>query len=86
MIIKVNDEFIKICEEILSYNRTELEWADYESCDMFQSENYCGGFEEVEFTFSYYEGENEYWFQLSLDDIKAIKNGKITEINARIPD
>ena len=85
MIVKVNNEFIKICEEILAYNRNESEWAEYDISDMFQTENYCGGFETIEneFTFSYYEDQNEYWFQLTLDDIKNIANGKITEIEAR---
>ena len=88
MKIKVDTEFKELCKEILTYNRSLEEWADYESCDMFQSENYCGGFERIEeeFTFSYYVDDQEYWFQASLDEIKLIYSGTITEIEARVSD
>lgn len=88
MKIKVDKEFLEICNKILSSNRTLEEWAECDISDMFQTENYCGGFEslENEFTFSYYGLGQEYWFQLSLDEIKLIYDGKNTKISVRPPD
>ncbi len=88
MKIKVDEEFRQICKEIIGYERTEEEWSDYDISDMFQTKNYCGGFEslENEFTFSYFGLDREYWFQLALDEIKSICNGEIMEIEMRLPD
>lgn len=83
MIIKVDNEFRKICETIVAENKTNEEWSDIESCDMFQSDHYCGGYESIEkeFCFSYYDENNkEYWFQLSLNEIHRITRGKIKEM------
>lgn len=45
---------------------------------MFQAANLVGGYDadESAFCFSLYEGDHEYWFQLTLDDVAAINNGK----------
>lgn len=50
-----------------------------ESSDMFQTKNFCGGFDAIEneFCFSYYNDDKEFWFQLSLNDIKIYQ----TKIN-----
>lgn len=83
MKINIDKEFKNICEEIIKENKTEAEWGEIESCDMFQSEHYCGGYEalEQEFCFSYYDKNNkEYWFQLPLAEILKIARGEITEI------
>lgn len=84
----VDDEFLKICKEILSQNKSEEKWAEIESDDMFQTENYEGGYDatEREFCFSYYDNiRNEFWFQLTLNEIQEVVVGQKREIDlARI--
>ena len=80
--------FLKICQSILSQNLTELEWADMESCDMFQEAPYVGGFESIEnaFCFSVYDEDGaEYWFQLTLEEIKQVANGTKTMVDVYLP-
>ena len=87
--INIDSEFIKILEEIKSENKSVAEWKETESSDMFQSKNYCGGFDGVEnkFTFSYYdEDSKEYWFEVSLLEIEEILRGEIIEVQIRRPD
>lgn len=82
----IDNEFRDICNNIINKNKTKEEWAEIESCDMFQSEKYCGGFDatEMEFCFSLYnKNGKEFWFQLSLNIIKEIIDGKIDELQAR---
>lgn len=79
MELKVGDEFKGICKSIVNENKLVNEWAEIESDDMFQTENYCGGFDatEMEFCFSYYDKKrDEYWFQLPLSEINDILEGK----------
>ena len=51
------------------------QWAEIESDDMFQNEKYCGGFDYDdaggEFWFRLFEGDDEYWFSLTLDEVQA---------------
>ena len=87
--IKIEPEFLTILKEIKSENKTIYEWREIESSDMFQSNNYCGGFDATEdkFTFSYYDNRNrEFWFEVSLDDIGMILKGEVNQIQTRIPD
>jgi len=84
--IKVSSELMKILLEIKSENKTIVEWREVESSDSFQSENFCGGFDETEdeFTFSYYFNErNEYWFQFSLIQLEDLVDGIIKELAVR---
>jgi hypothetical protein len=80
---KLNSEFYEICKQIVSENKNSSEWAAIESDDMFQSGMYEGGFDatEMEFTFSVYLDDNEYWFQLSLDDVYKIHKMQIDEVD-----
>ncbi|APZ47430.1 hypothetical protein BW723_14550 [Polaribacter reichenbachii] len=83
---KINNEFILICKEILRENLDLKEWNLIESCDQFQTENYCGGFEgiEDEFTFSFFnKNREEFWFQITLSDIEKVEKGIIKEIAIR---
>jgi hypothetical protein len=83
---KIDSEFILICKETLEENLNLKEWSLIESCDQFQTENYCGGFEgiEEEFTFSYFNNKREeFWFQLKLSEIEKVKKGIIEEIEIR---
>lgn len=77
--IKIEQEFKEICKKILSRNLNVNEWAEIESSDEFQTENFSGGFDgtEMEFCFSFYQNKQEYWFQLSLLDIQRINNDEI---------
>ncbi len=55
---------------------------------MFQSKNYCGGYDvdEMAFCFSYYDNKKvEYWFQLTLKQVKELIEGRIKEISLIIP-
>ena len=75
MKIKVDKEFYKICKEILDEKKTINEWEQIESSDMFQTENYCGGYDATEgaFCFSYFDKNgDEFWFQIPLEAIKEV--------------
>jgi hypothetical protein len=85
MKIQVDEQFFNICEKILSENKTQQEWAFIESSDMFQTRNYCGGYDATEdaFCFSYYDPDGqEFWFQLSLNEVKEIVDRQLKEINS----
>jgi len=83
-----DNDFLKIAEEILSENKSPDEWAMIQSSDMFQQGKYSGGFEatEMEFTFSVFEDEKEYWFQLALSDIQKVVDGDIRQVHVREAD
>ena len=86
MKLKIEKELIVILNNIISESKSKDEWAEIESDDMYQSENYIGGYDadEEAFCFSYYDSKrNEYWFQLTLDEVEQILLGKIDEINIR---
>ena len=86
MELKVDQEFKDICREIKGESKTEDDWALIESSDMFQSENYNGGFDatEMEFCFSYYDQtQKEYWFQMSLEQVKKVLTGEHLTLDMR---
>ena len=85
MKLPINEELKCICKEILDENKTIKEWIEIESCDMFQTENFCGGFEGTDerFSFSYYDGKKEYWFEFLLSDAIEILNGNIKFIECK---
>jgi len=86
MLHKLEKEFLEICKIILDKNKNLQEWSKIESSGMFQVDPYNGGFDtaEQEFTFSYYDKNNqEFWFQVSLDKIQKIFNAEILEIPIR---
>jgi hypothetical protein len=74
MDFQIGEEFVKMCQEIIAENKSPDEWAEIESDDMFQSDNYEGGFEaiEMEFCFSVFVDDVEYWFQISLEEAERI--------------
>lgn len=83
MKLKIDNELKIIIKQIIDEEKNEQEWGQIESSDMYQSEHYCGGFDQTEnaFCFSYYdEKNNEYWFQISLAECYLINNEKVTEI------
>ncbi|MBY0273498.1 MAG: hypothetical protein K2X02_08890 [Alphaproteobacteria bacterium] len=80
MKIDIDQEFKEICKQIIDEHKAEHEWTLIESSDMFQTEHYCGGYDATEnaFCFSYYnEKGDEFWFQVTLDQIKRIMESKI---------
>lgn len=86
MTINIDERFKTICKQILAEDKSESEWAAAESDDMFQNESYVGGFDadEKAFCFSYYNGNGEeFWFQVTLDEIKKIVNKEISQLNVR---
>jgi hypothetical protein len=86
MEIPTTPEFLELCKQILSESRSTQDWAAIESDDMFQSHSFVGGFDadEMAFTFSYYdESKNEYWFQLTLDEVAEVCEGRKTRLNLR---
>lgn len=81
-----DNEFNEILERIILTNKSEEEWDLIESCDYFQTPHYVGGWDATEqaFCFSFYDGEKqEHWFQLSMEQIVQIKEGKLKEISLR---
>ena len=85
MEVSLSKEFLEICAEIQRRGLSEDQWALLESCDMFQSKNYCGGFDatEMEFTFSYFEPGKEWWFQFPLVRVEEVLSGVVTKFEAR---
>jgi hypothetical protein len=79
---KINNHFLSICREILREDKSEKEWAEIESDDMFQEENYEGGFDatEMEFCFSVFENGEEFWFQFPLNKVQSFLENGETEI------
>ena len=88
MELPVDAELRALCAEIAEWMRTEPDWVEDESSDMFQSEHYCGGWEGPEdgFTFSHYDAtRTERWFSLSPDEVRAAASGALATVDARDP-
>jgi predicted PP-loop superfamily ATPase len=79
--IHIDEQLLSICSDILKENLSVEEWAEIESDDMFQTENYEGGFDgtEKEFVFSFYD-DNEYWFQMTLQQVKEVSSGQLKSV------
>jgi len=82
---QIKRDLIDICGLILKENKTTREWGEIESDDMFQKGDYEGGFDATgnEFCFSVYIDEEEYWFQISLERVKLVYDGVISEIEIK---
>lgn len=82
----LSKDFLEIAQEIVEANKTEEEWAEIESDDMFQRDAFVGGFDadESEFCFSYYASDDEeWWFQVSLEQMQDIVEGAEVEVEMR---
>jgi len=78
MRVKIDPELIRVCQQIQAMDRSEEEWTECESVDMFQTDSLCGGFDACDrlFTFGRYEdGEEVYAIQISLDQVPLITRG-----------
>lgn len=82
---KIESDFYAICTQIISEGKTADEWAELESDDLFSEGNYEGGFDatEMEFCFRVYVDEQEYWFQLPLNEVEQVCLNQKTEIDLR---
>jgi hypothetical protein len=87
MLIPLNEELKNICKEIIEEDKSVEEWAEIESDDLFQTKLFEGGYDATakEFVFSYY-ADTEYWFQLSLDQVRNIHNGVMQKIVGTLAD
>lgn len=88
MRMPINGDLRAICREIVAEGKSESEWSEIESTDMFQTPSVHGGFEALElaFCFSLYTEENqEYWFDLTLDQVEAVVRRDLDEIEVRLP-
>ncbi|WP_430901878.1 MULTISPECIES: hypothetical protein [unclassified Paraflavitalea] len=79
---KLELEFYEISKQIVLENKSLLEWAEIESDDMFQTNLYEGGFDStgMEFVFSVFIDNKEYWFQVSIEDMYKINDRLISEV------
>ena len=78
--LTIDEDLKGICRSIISENKTDDQWTEIESDDMFQVGPYSGGYSgiEQEFWFSYYDSENkEWWFGFNLIDAKRIESGEL---------
>jgi hypothetical protein len=84
MLKETDHELLLICDQIAEHNKPLEEWKKIESCDQFQTDHYCGGFESDEdaFWFSYYDDKGkEYYFKLTIDDAQNIAANKFGYID-----
>ena len=87
MKIEVTQELTDLFARILAENKTESEWAEIESDDMFQSDHYSGGFDatEMAFCFSFFDEDGiEFWFQIPLEEIREYATHGKAEIDAHL--
>ena len=45
---KIKDSLKEICQEIIKENKTMEQWSEIEPSDMFQNEDYNGGYDAIE--------------------------------------
>ena len=84
--ISIDSEMSALIKEIYNYNFSLTKWCEICSDDMFQSTNYCGGFEDDgmgsgEFTFSKYFNKKEISrLSIPFENIEKIIKGEIINI------
>ena len=88
ILIRPDEDLLKICRRIAEDDRTLEQWMSTESSDEFQIGEYCGGFDadEGEFCFEMRIDGTEYWFQFSLEQALEIAEGRAVELEARVAD
>lgn len=86
--LEIDNDLISLCKEIDAEGKTDDEWSEVESCDMFQSEKYCGGYDAIEqgFWFSYYDPSGkEWWFEITTASIPKIISGTLQYLDLHEP-
>jgi hypothetical protein len=87
--IPITNEFRDVCRFIVSERKSDDDWAEIESDDLVQTENFVGGYDGTEraFCFSFYGPDRtELWFQVTLVEAMAIAEGQDVIISGREPD
>ncbi|HZW09941.1 MAG TPA: hypothetical protein VFF69_08560 [Phycisphaerales bacterium] len=77
MKLRIDDEFREICHQIL---RGVAAGRIVDSDDIYQSPNFCGGWDENEgrFGFSFYAPDGgDYIFSFSLEDARSVAEGGV---------
>ena len=86
MTLPIPNDLVLVCQQIIRENKSDDQWSEIESGDMFQQGSIHGGYEALEraFCFSYYAptGE-ELWFQITLPEVEQIVNGQKQSVEAR---
>jgi len=77
MEVQVNEELKGICRDIIGENKSAEQWKQSGSGELYQTDNYCGGYEASKglFSFSLYKDDKEYWFDLNLSEVSEIAEG-----------
>lgn len=86
MDLPVPEEFRAMCTGIVAEEKDAQAWAEIESDDMFQSPSFVGGYDadEEAFCFSYYgDAGVEYWFQLTLEEVRLVADGTLNLLDVR---
>ena len=89
MVVEIESQFKDICNEILLRGWSKEEWAERESDDELHAERYSGGYDadEEAFCFSYFAADGiEYWFQVTMEEIVDLSEGRKTTVDARVAD
>ena len=78
MELAIDQDLMAICQEIITDNHSEDEWAEMESGDMFQRGRYSGGFDsdDMFFAFSYDEDGSEWCLSLTLQEVQQVVSGE----------
>ena len=85
MKLNIDKELKKVLWKINQENKSDVEWAEIESSDLFQTDSYCGGYDadEKAFCFSYYSLDGkEYWFQFSLAEVSKALSGTLLDFES----
>jgi hypothetical protein len=86
MTVHFDEEFIGLAKQITAEAKSPVQWAEIEADDMFRSTHFEGGYDATEqaFCFSYYnQGGDEFWFQLTINEMIAVANGGLRAVSAR---
>jgi hypothetical protein len=87
MRLKPDDELLALFHSVLAEGRTPEEWRERESDDEFQSPHYVGGYDADEdaFCFSRYDEGEEWWFQVTLEEVRSFAAGEEPTLELRRP-
>jgi hypothetical protein len=87
MTIDIPEDLATICRLVVAEGKSDDEWAEIESDDMFQEGSVHGGYDATEraFCFSYYRPDGEeLWLQLTLTEVAAVAAGSLISMEARL--
>ena len=86
--LKIDAELINICVDIKFKNKSVEEWSASQSLELFKSEKYCGGYDEIvqTFVFTYFNlnGE-EWWFEITIDMLDSIIKSDLQYLDLHKP-